>query len=145
MRYSQPSITPPTANAPRRRGAHHAMSIQDAKEAYLLHHESTGSSLKTYKWHQHCISAFQTFCEQQGIATLEAVTTEDAQRWVLDIQKMPTARGKRRVSRTISWYVRSLWAFYRWCGPRGFIGEDITVLMVIRPAVSLYSMLRQSC
>ena len=48
------------------------------------------------------------------------------QQWIVELQIQPGRRGKRS-SRTVSWYVRSLRAFYRWCCRRGFVETDITV------------------
>jgi integrase/recombinase XerD len=101
------------------------LSVADAIESYVLYHESSNSQPKTITWHRHCLSAFRTFCEQQFISQLDELTTEDAQRWIVALQKEVTPRGKRS-ARTVSWYVRSLRAFVRWCCHRGFLEDDIT-------------------
>ena len=120
MRYSQRS----SSSAPRR-ASHQQLTIQEAMDAYLLHHESTDSQPKTLEWHRHCLGSFRDYCALHDLTLLEAIETEDAQRWVVELQKVPTTRGKRS-GRTISWYVRSLRAYYRWCCRRGFVETDIT-------------------
>ncbi|MBA3824318.1 MAG: tyrosine-type recombinase/integrase [Ktedonobacterales bacterium] len=102
------------------------MTIQDAIDAYLLHHQATNSQPKTLEWHTHCLGAFRAFCDEASLSPMEDVTTEQAQRWVISLQKaVVTSRGKRS-ARTVNWYFRSLRAFYRWCLHRGFIEEDVT-------------------
>jgi integrase/recombinase XerD len=125
MRYAQHSSSPtPT---PRRRTKAKSVTLGDAISAYLLYHESSNSQPKTLEWHTHCLGAFKAYCEAHELTTLEQITTEDAQRWVVELQRRPiqTKHG-RRVGRTISWYTRSLRAFYRWCCRRGFAEADIT-------------------
>lgn len=123
MRYSPRSSTP--ARVARQQPTRSTMTVADAIAAYLLHHEATNSQPKTLEWHTHCLGAFREHCSQQQIEALEAITTEDAQRWVINLQKIATTRGTRS-ARTVSWYARSLRAFYRWCIRRGFVDTDIT-------------------
>ncbi len=138
MRYTQRSSTSPSA--PRRRVAKKGMTLSEAITAYLLHHESSNSQPKTIEWHTHCLGSFRSYCDQHELSALEQITTEDAQRWVLDMQKVPTCRGKRS-ARTVSWYARSLRAFYRWCCRRGFVEIDVTAWLdlpkVERPLIRI--------
>lgn len=125
MRYLRKSPTP--TSTPRRRTTRGSITIVDAIAAYLLYHESTDSQPKTIEWHTHCLGAFQSYCEAHEVLTMEAITAEDIQRWIIELQKSPvmTTNGKR-TSRTVSWYIRSMWAFYRWSCRRGFVDGDIT-------------------
>lgn len=111
--------------SPARRATRPSATIADAQASYLLHHESTGSQPKTLEWHRRCLAAFQTFCASHDVLLLDQVSTEDAQRWLVELQKVPTVRG-RRSARTVNWYARSLRAFARWCCHRGFLAEDFT-------------------
>jgi site-specific recombinase XerD len=107
--------------AARPRKARKSLTLADAIASYLLYHESSNSQPATMKWHTHCLGAFRAFCEHQNLGDLEAVATEDAQRWIVELQKGVTNRGKKRTARTLSWYVRSLRAFVRWSCQRGYL------------------------
>lgn len=108
MRYSQ--RTQPQ-KPQRSRSSAKKMTIQDAIDAYVLHHRATNSQPKTIEWHTHCLGAFRTYCDGIPVTLLEEVTIEHAQRWVIDLQKPTSPRGKRS-TRTVSWYFRSLRAFW---------------------------------
>src|SRR6185437_12828705 len=119
-RTSRKASTSATSRTPRS-----LRTIAEAIQTYLLYHESSNSQPKTLEWHTHCLGAFRTYCDAQEITDLAALTTEDIQRWIVELQKTPGQNGKRS-SRTVSWYVRSVRAFYRWCCRRGFAETDIT-------------------
>jgi site-specific recombinase XerD len=119
MRYKSTST-------PRPRRVRKSLTLADAIASYLLYHESSNSQPKTLKWHTHCLGAFRLFCDQRELVNIEDITAEDAQRWIIDLQKGVSSRGKARSSRTLSWYVRSLRAFVAWSCQRGYLEEDFT-------------------
>jgi site-specific recombinase XerD len=109
-----------------RRSPDEPITLADAISAYLLHHQSIDSQPSTIGQHRCSLGEFLKYCTAQDISTVAQVTTEDMQQWIVELQIQPGRRGKR-TARTVSWYVRSLRAFYRWCCRRGFVETDITV------------------
>ncbi len=59
---------------------------------------------------------------------------------MVQLQRTTTV-GKHRTGRTISWYVRSLRAFRRWCLRRGYVSEDLVAWLdlplVDRPLIRI--------
>lgn len=125
MRFSQRSNQTIPVRTGRNRPARKALSVAEAVEAYLLHHQSSNSQPSTINQHTHCLGSFRDFCTKHAVELLKDVTSEDAQRWLVQLQKEVIPTGKR-TPRTISWYFRSLRAFFRWSCFRGFVDVDIT-------------------
>jgi integrase/recombinase XerD len=102
-----------------------SMEIKKAIDSYILHHHSRKSSKKTITWHTFCLGCFHTFCLAHNHTHLDTLTLEDLQTWIVEMTDTPGQRGQR-ASRTVSWYARSLRAFWRWCVKRQFVETDLT-------------------
>jgi hypothetical protein len=94
MRYTSRT---PSASKPTRKPK--AATIAEAIEAYLLYHEASNSQPKTITWHSHGLGAFRAFCEERSIVGLAAVTTEEAQRWIIYCRKGRLYEGNSRLAR----------------------------------------------
>ena len=71
-------------------------TVAEAIAAYMLHHESVGSQLSTVQGHQHCLGALQRYCDDHDLGQLADLNTEDLQRWIVEVQRLPSNRSSSK-------------------------------------------------
>ena len=113
----------------------HALTLEEAIEAYLRDHEGGNHSPKTIEWHTTALHLLSSFLEQeQGKRQIEDVTSSDISAWFTHLRQHPGSRGKQRSERTIQTYARSARAFFHWLVRQGF-RENTPFAAVVFPKV----------
>jgi site-specific recombinase XerD len=114
-------------------GERETMLLREAMQGYMMDGQIERQSASGLKLKRERLDVFISWCEAQGITTLDGVTPNIARAFVLHLQQRETAyqrRAKRTplAPATIQGYVRVVRAFFHWCQHEGLLarGEEPT-------------------
>ncbi|MBO0791635.1 MAG: hypothetical protein J2P36_11900 [Ktedonobacteraceae bacterium] len=115
------------------------LTIGQAIQGYLQHHQRARRQPKTVAWHQTALGQFQQYLlVERHVLQVNRLSGTDIRSWLAFLQETPTASGNSRSAHTIVTYARSVRAFCDWLVRRGHLAhspcEGVLCLRRVHPS-----------
>ena len=92
-----------------------SLTIEEAIQQYLQHHQRARHQPKTVVWHQTALGHFHRYLlVERHLLLVSQLSEMDVRGWFGFLQETPSASGKERSAHTLATYMRSARAFCAW-------------------------------